>query len=156
MRGQHFTEPTQDRGHRWRSVGRLTFAFAVLTILGSAAWADQRYIIRYELRQGTKSVSNIKTVAAETERTAIEIVKGQAQSERPGYTFVLKGSTAQQASQNAAYRIRYEMRQGSQSASYSKTIRAETERTAIEIARSTAESERPGYTFILKSSNRTD
>ncbi|WP_043796534.1 hypothetical protein [Allochromatium vinosum] len=127
----------------------------VLAILGSTAWADQRYTIRYALRHGHNSVSHIRTVTAETERTAIEIVKGQAQSERPGYRFVLKSVTVQQASPTS-YRIQYEMRQGSRSVSYSKIIRAETERTAIEIARSTAESERPGYTFILKSLTRRD
>ena len=154
MRGQHFTEPTQDRGHRWRSVGRLTFAFTVLAILGSAAWADQRYTIRYELRQGTKSVSNTKTVAAETERTAIEIVKGQAQSERPGYAFIVKGVTSREAKKINSYTIHYTMQKGSRRVTNSKIVKAESECTAIDMVRSKAESEYPDYTFILKSSKK--
>ena len=74
------------------SICILALALTGLATIGSTVWADQRYTIRYELRQGTKSVSNTKTVTAETERTAIEIVRSTAESERPGYMFILKSS----------------------------------------------------------------
>ncbi|NVZ10974.1 hypothetical protein HW932_17085 [Allochromatium humboldtianum] len=48
------------------------------------------YRVRYEMRQGSKSASGEKTVKAESDTTAIEIVKGKAQSEKPGYDFILK------------------------------------------------------------------
>ncbi len=75
-----------------RAICALALALSILATIGSTAWADQRYTIRYELRQGSNSVSNTKTVTAETERTAIEIVKDTAESERSGYTFILKFS----------------------------------------------------------------
>ena len=75
-----------------RTICSLALSLTVLATFASTVWADQRYTIRYELRQGTKSVSNTKTVTAETERTAIEIVRSTAESERPGYTFILKSS----------------------------------------------------------------
>ena len=134
------------------SICILALALTGLATIGSTVWADQRYTIRYELRQGNKNASNTKTVTATTERIAIEIVKSIAKSERPGYAFILKGVTSHQAQKTPSYTIHYKMQQGSRSVSDSKTVKAENERTAVSIVKSIAESEQPGYNFILKNS----
>jgi hypothetical protein len=134
---------------RWSVWGLVGLMFGC-DMPGSDVYAAERYKISYELRQGSKSVSSSKTVTAESEQTAIAIVKDIAESERPGYDFVLKGSGVQNAPKKTSYMIRYELRQGSHRVSGSRTVTAETERAAIEIAKSMVESERPGYTFILK------
>ncbi len=49
------------------------------------------YTITYEMRKGSASASNSKTVTADSESTAIRIVEDQAKAQRPDYDFILKG-----------------------------------------------------------------
>lgn len=48
------------------------------------------------------------------------------------------------------YVVHYEMRKGSASSSYSKTVECENESTAIQIAEAEGRKNRPGYDFNLK------
>ena len=50
----------------------------------------------------------------------------------------------------AKYVVSYEMRDGNKSASYSKTVECEGERTAVQIAESQGRKDKPGYDFNLK------
>ena len=50
----------------------------------------------------------------------------------------------------AKYVVHYEMRDGSKSASYSKTVECESESSSIQIAESQGRRDKPGYDFNLK------
>lgn len=48
-----------------------------------------KFVVHYEMRNGMQNTRQAKTVECENERIAIEIVKGQAQSMRPDYEFIV-------------------------------------------------------------------
>jgi hypothetical protein len=49
-----------------------------------------KYVVHYELRQGSKHAVYTKTVECESERTAIDIAEAKGQKDKPGYDFLLK------------------------------------------------------------------
>ena len=50
-----------------------------------------KFTVHYGLRNGTKTRgTNPKTVEAESEQTAIQIVQSQVESENPGWDFILR------------------------------------------------------------------
>lgn len=50
----------------------------------------------------------------------------------------------------ARYLVQYSMKKGSATASGSKMVECEEERTAVQIAEQQAKSQYPDYTFVLK------
>lgn len=46
-----------------------------------------KYIVKYEMRDGTKRSIYTKTVECESERTALDIAESQGKKDKPGYDF---------------------------------------------------------------------
>ena len=49
-----------------------------------------KYVVHYEMRQGSKSAVYSKTAECEDERTAIKIAEAQGRKDKPGYDFNLR------------------------------------------------------------------
>jgi hypothetical protein len=47
------------------------------------------YLVTYNMKKGTNNATSSKTAVAETERSAIEIAKGQGKHQYPDREFIL-------------------------------------------------------------------
>lgn len=49
-----------------------------------------KYVVHYEMRQGTKSTVYSKSVECDDEHTAIQIAESHGRKDKPGYDFNLR------------------------------------------------------------------
>ncbi len=49
-----------------------------------------RFVVHYEMRDGSKHASYSKAVECGSEQVAIQIAEAQGKKDKPGYDFVLK------------------------------------------------------------------